>query len=85
MIRHYPIAHVGDHRHLAAWDAVEAGEMELTVINPGAVFGPSLGAHMDGQSVAMMTSMIGGKPSFALRACRSPRPGTPLRTCRVLR
>ena len=45
----------------AAWDAVGAGEMELTVINPGAVFGPSLGAHMDGQSVAMMTSMIGGK------------------------
>jgi len=45
----------------AAWDTVGAGQMELTVINPGAVFGPSLGAHMDGQSVAMMTSMIGGK------------------------
>jgi len=45
----------------AAWNAVGAGEMELTVINPGAVFGPSLGAQMDGQSVAMMTSMIGGK------------------------
>ena len=28
----------------AAWDAVEGGTMELTVINPGAVFGPSLGA-----------------------------------------
>ena len=35
--------------------------MELTVINPGAVFGPSLGAKMDGQSVEMMTKMIGGK------------------------
>jgi len=35
--------------------------MELTVINPGAVFGPSLGAKMDGQSVAMITKMIGGK------------------------
>jgi len=45
----------------AAWDTVGTGGMELTVINPGAVFGPSLGAHMDGQSVAMMTSMIGGK------------------------
>ena len=45
----------------AAWRAVEGGEMELTVINPGAVFGPSLGAKMDGQSVAMMTAMIGGK------------------------
>jgi dihydroflavonol-4-reductase len=45
----------------AAWDAAEAGGMELTVINPGAVFGPSLGAKLDGQSVALMTAMIGGK------------------------
>ena len=35
--------------------------MELTVVAPGAVFGPSLGAHLDGQSVALMTDMIGGK------------------------
>ena len=45
----------------AAWTAVNAGNMELTVINPGAVFGPSLGAKMDGQSVGLMTAMIGGK------------------------
>jgi dihydroflavonol-4-reductase len=45
----------------AAWKATEGGKMELTVINPGAVFGPSLGAKIDGQSVAMMTDMIGGK------------------------
>ena len=45
----------------AAWDAVAGGEMELTVVNPGAVFGPSLGARIDGQSVALMTDMIGGK------------------------
>jgi dihydroflavonol-4-reductase len=45
----------------AAWAAAKGGHMELTVINPGAVFGPSLGAKMDGQSVAMMTDMIGGK------------------------
>jgi len=45
----------------AAWDAVASGEMELTVVNPGAVFGPSLGAQIDGQSVALMTDMIGGK------------------------
>ena len=45
----------------AAWAAAQRGDMELTVINPGAVFGPSLGANMDGQSVAMMTDMIGGK------------------------
>ena len=35
--------------------------MELTVVNPGAVFGPSLGAEIDGQSVALMKDMIGGK------------------------
>ena len=45
----------------AAWDAVAGGEMELTVVNPGAVFGPSLGAEVDGQSVALMRDMIGGK------------------------
>ena len=45
----------------AAWAMVENGNMELAVICPGAVFGPSLGAKMDGQSVAMITDMIGGK------------------------
>jgi dihydroflavonol-4-reductase len=45
----------------AAWSAAKGSELELTVINPGAVFGPSLGAKMDGQSVALMTAMIGGK------------------------
>lgn len=45
----------------AAWKAAEGGPMELVVINPGAVFGPSLGAKLEGQSVAMMTDMIAGK------------------------
>ena len=45
----------------AAWTAVKGSELELTVINPGAVFGPSLGAKMDGQSVGLMAAMIGGK------------------------
>jgi len=45
----------------AAWDAVAGHDMELTVVNPGAVFGPSLGAEIDGQSVALMTDMIRGK------------------------
>ncbi|NDE47208.1 MAG: NAD-dependent epimerase/dehydratase family protein, partial [Betaproteobacteria bacterium] len=45
----------------AAWEAVKGSDMELTVVNPGAVFGPSLGAAMDGQSVTMMTAMINGK------------------------
>jgi len=45
----------------AAWAVAKGGDMELTVVNPGAVFGPSLGATMDGQSVEMMTAMINGK------------------------
>jgi len=45
----------------AAWEAVKGGNLELAVINPGAVFGPSLGAKLEGQSVTMMTKMIQGK------------------------
>jgi dihydroflavonol-4-reductase len=45
----------------AAWATVKNADMDLTVIAPGAVFGPSLGAQLDGQSVALMTDMIGGK------------------------
>ncbi|MEI6623565.1 MAG: aldehyde reductase [Actinomycetes bacterium] len=45
----------------AAWDINRESQMELTVINPGGVFGPSLGAKADGQSVAMISDMIGGK------------------------
>ena len=45
----------------AAWKAVEGGTMEMSVINPGAVFGPSLGAKIDGQSVSLITKMITGK------------------------
>jgi dihydroflavonol-4-reductase len=45
---------------LAAWKAVEHGSMELTVINPGAVYGPSLGAN-DGSSVKMIKDMIAGR------------------------
>lgn len=45
----------------AAWQAAEGGSMELVVINPGAVFGPSLGATIDGQSVAMISKMIAGQ------------------------
>ena len=45
----------------AAWDINRESQMELTVINPGGVFDPSLGAKADGQSVAMISVMIGGK------------------------
>jgi len=45
----------------AAWDAVTGSEIELAVVNPGVVFGPPLGADVDGQSIALMRDMIGGK------------------------
>ena len=45
----------------AAWATAKGGAMELTVINPGAVFGPSLGAKMDGQSLELLTAMIKGR------------------------
>ena len=45
----------------AAWAIAKGGDMELAVITPGAVFGPSLGARLEGQIVALMTDMIGGK------------------------
>jgi dihydroflavonol-4-reductase len=54
----------------AAWKAIRGSDTELAVINPGAVFGPSLGAKVDGQSVAMISNMINGKipliPDLAL-------------------
>ena len=45
----------------AAWKAIKGGAMELVVINPGAVFGPSVGAQADAQNVAMIKKMIQGK------------------------
>lgn len=44
-----------------AWDITADGAMELSVINPGAVFGPSLGAAGDSQNETMISDMIGGK------------------------
>jgi len=45
----------------SAWDQVANSNLELVVINPGAVYGPSLGAEIDGQSVAFMKDLIRGK------------------------
>lgn len=45
----------------AAWDLVADGDMELAVVVPGGVFGPSLGAAPEGQNVEMITKMINGK------------------------
>lgn len=44
-----------------AWDLAAGGDMELTVIVPGGVFGPSLGAAPEGQNVDMISDMIKGK------------------------
>lgn len=44
-----------------AWELAEGGDMELVVVAPGAVFGPSLGATPEGQSVEMISDMINGK------------------------
>lgn len=45
----------------AAWDIAGDSAMEIAVINPGAVFGPSLGAAGDSQNETMIADMIGGK------------------------
>lgn len=45
----------------AAWAAVEGGDMELVVINPGGIFGPTLSGRADGQSMMMVSDMINGK------------------------
>ena len=45
----------------AAWAEVKGSNLELTVINPGAVFGPPIGSKDGAQNVAMMADMIAGK------------------------
>lgn len=49
----------------AAWDLTRAQTgpdvMELTVINPGGIMGPSLTGETTGASTAMIADMIGGK------------------------
>ncbi len=49
----------------AAWDLVNAqtgsDQMELTVINPGGIMGPTLTGETTGASTSMIADMIGGK------------------------
>lgn len=45
----------------AAWAEVKGSDLELAVINPGAVFGPPIGSKDGAQNVAMMADMIAGK------------------------
>ena len=49
----------------SAWDFItnqsNENPLELSVINPGPVFGPTLSGNMDGASIGMMKNMILGK------------------------
>jgi dihydroflavonol-4-reductase len=45
----------------AAWELVKGTKTELVAINPGFILGPTLGAPGDGQSVSMISDLIGGK------------------------
>ena len=49
----------------AAWDFVNVqtgdDKIELVVINPGGVFGPPLGRNISGQSMDLLSQMLGGK------------------------
>ena len=49
----------------AAWDFIntqsDASKMELVVVNPGPVFGPSLSGDLSGASMSMFTQMVQGK------------------------
>ena len=49
----------------AAWNFInaqsDASKMELTVVNPGPVFGPTLSGDLSGASMSMFTKMVQGK------------------------
>lgn len=49
----------------AAWDFMKTldhhNAFELTVVNPGGVLGPPLGRNISGQTMSMVSNMIGGK------------------------
>lgn len=45
----------------AAWDAVAGGDMELVVINPGEIVGPTLTGRVDGHSLEMIARMMRGE------------------------
>ena len=55
----------------AAWNFINAQtdntKMELAVVNPGPVFGPSLSGDLSGASMSMFTQMIQGKCLWFLK------------------
>jgi dihydroflavonol-4-reductase len=46
---------------LEAWKELKNSHVELTVINPGGVFGPSIGAKAEAQNIKMISDIISGK------------------------
>ena len=56
----------------SAWEFIknqdEKSPMELTVINPGPVFGPTLSNHLEGASMSMFKQMITGKMPMVPKA-----------------
>jgi len=45
----------------AAWEAAKGSQLEIVAILPGAVFGPPISGKAEGQSAAMIQTMINGK------------------------
>jgi len=46
---------------LEAWKELKDSQVELTVINPGGVFGPSIGIKVEAQNIKMISDIISGK------------------------
>ncbi len=49
----------------AAWDFVarEGGDLELTTVNPGGVFGPAIGTDLSSSVALLLTLLNGGAPA----------------------
>ena len=45
----------------AAWEFAEANDINLVVINPGGVMGPTLTGRVEGESLTMISDIINGK------------------------
>ena len=45
----------------AAWEFAEANDIDLVVINPGGVMGPTLTGKVEGESLTMISDIISGK------------------------
>ena len=45
----------------AAWEFAESNDIDLVVINPGGVMGPTLTGRVEGESLTMISDIINGK------------------------